>query len=67
MSYPKGQAWYVLNNNTNNINQKSTDYPGYNPQNSRRLASQSAEVRMLQSHLGGRRKQRAEGGREGRT
>jgi hypothetical protein len=37
---------------------KSTEYPGYNPQNSRRLTSQ----RMPQSHLGVRRNQRAEGG-----
>ena len=36
---------------------KSTEYLGYNPQNSRRLTSRRAQVRMLQSHLGGREKQ----------
>jgi hypothetical protein len=48
------------------ISQKSTNYPGYNPQNSMRLTSRRAQVRMLQSHLGGSKKQsrEAEGGRE---
>jgi hypothetical protein len=48
------------------ISQKSREYLRYNPQNSRRLTSRRAQVRMLQSHLGGRRKQsrEAEGERE---
>lgn len=49
------------------ISQNCTEYPGYNPQNSRKLTSQKAQVRMLQFHLGGRRKQsqEAEGKGEG--
>jgi hypothetical protein len=35
------------------ISPKGTEYPGYNPQNSRKLTSQRAQVRMLQSDLGG--------------
>ena len=49
------------------ISKKSTEYPGYNPQNSRRLTSQRAQVRMPQSHLGGRKKQSQEGERNGET
>jgi hypothetical protein len=40
---------------------KNTEYSGYNPQNSRRLTSQRAQVRMPHSHLGGRRKQSQDG------
>jgi hypothetical protein len=46
---------------------KSSEYPGYNPQTSRRLTIRRAQVRMLQSHLGGRRKKtqvRGEGRKE---
>jgi hypothetical protein len=45
---------------------KSTVYLGYNPYNSIRLTSRGAQVRMLQSHLEGRRKQsqKTEGGRD---
>jgi hypothetical protein len=39
----------------------STEYSGYNPQTSRGLTSRKAQVRMPQSHLGGRRKQSQEG------
>jgi hypothetical protein len=48
------------------ISQKATQYPGYNPQNSRKLRNRSTQVRMLQSHLGERRMQllEAEGGRD---
>jgi hypothetical protein len=37
------------------ISQKSTEYLGYNPLNSRRLTSRRFQVRMPQSYLGGRR------------
>jgi hypothetical protein len=43
---------------------KSTEYPGYNPQDSRRLTSQRNQVQVTQSHLGGIRKQSWGGGRE---
>ena len=47
------------------ISQKCTEYTEYNPQNSRRLISQRAKVRMPQSHLGGiRKKSQEEGKRE---
>lgn len=42
-----------------------TEYPENNPQNSRRLTRWRAQVRMLQSYLGGRRKRstvKSEGG-----
>jgi hypothetical protein len=45
--------------------QKSTEYSRYSQQNSKRSTSSSTQVRMPQSHLGGRRKQsqvRREGG-----
>jgi hypothetical protein len=47
------------------ISQKSTEYPSYNPQNSRRLKSRKSQVIMSQYLLRGRRKQsqEAEGGR----
>jgi hypothetical protein len=38
------------------LTKKSTEYLGYNPQDSRRLARRRIQVRMLQSHLGGRKK-----------
>jgi hypothetical protein len=42
-----------------------TEYPGYKPQNSKRLTSRKAQVSMPQSHLTDRRKQSQEwGGRE---
>ena len=46
---------------------ENTEYPRYNPQNSRSLTSWRAQVKMLQSHLEGKRKQSwgEEGGREG--
>ena len=58
-------AWFVFTNKWILDTQKSTEYLGYIPQNSRRLTSQRAQVRMLQSYLGGRRKQYLgeEGGR----
>jgi hypothetical protein len=37
--------------------QKVAEYAGCNPQNSRRLIHGMTQVRILQSHLGGRRKQ----------
>ena len=42
---------------------KFTEFPGHNPQNSKRLTSQRAQMRMLQSHLGGRRKKSLEADR----
>jgi hypothetical protein len=47
------------------ISQNSTEYLGYNPQNSKRLTSRRGQVSMLKSHLEARRKQseEAEGGR----
>ena len=33
------------------IKQNITDYPGYTPQNSKRLTRQKSQVRMLQFHL----------------
>jgi hypothetical protein len=36
---------------------KSAEYPGYSPQNTKRLTSQRAQVRTPQSHLRERRKQ----------
>jgi hypothetical protein len=44
--------------------QNSIEYLGYNPKISRRITSRRAQMRMLQSHLGGRRKQSQEGGRD---
>ena len=42
-----------------------TEFRGYNPQNSRRLTSQRNQMRIPQSHLGGRRKQSQKwGGRD---
>lgn len=38
------------------ISQKNIEYPGYNPQKSRRLTSRRAQMNMHQSHLGGRKK-----------
>jgi hypothetical protein len=49
------------------VSQKSTEYLGYNPQNSRRLTSSRAQAKMPQSHLGednnhrGQREGEAEG------
>jgi hypothetical protein len=39
------------------ISQKSTEYPRYNPQNSKKLTNRRIQVRTPQSHLKGRRKQ----------
>jgi hypothetical protein len=36
---------------------KSTEYSGYNPHNSGKFTSRRAQVKMLLSHSGGRRKQ----------
>ena len=57
----KIHGWYVLTNKCI-LAKKSTEYPGYNPQNSKRLTSQMAQVRVPQSHMGGRRKQSQRGG-----
>ena len=38
---------------------KSTECPGYNPQ-TQSLATQRSKVRIIQSHLGGKRKQSQE-------
>jgi len=53
------------------ISQKSAGYLGYNAENLRRLTSQRAQMRMLQSHLGertntgGRRREGLDGRGEG--
>jgi len=43
-----------------NKTKQNPEYPGYSPQNSKRLTSLRAQVRTSQSHLGGRRKQSKE-------
>ena len=54
-----------IHKNKNNSNNNKTEYPGYNSQNSRRLTSQRAQVRIPQSHLRRRRKQSQVRGKEG--
>jgi hypothetical protein len=57
-SDPKGYARYVLTNKCIiPPPKKSTEYPRYSPQSSKRSTNWGAQVRMPQSHLGDGRKQ----------
>jgi len=50
-------AWYMFTNKWILAKKKSTEYPRYTSQNSKRSTSWITQVRTPQSHLGERRKQ----------